>query len=269
MKIAVLHNYLDNIGGSEKVALILAKELKADLYTTNIDKDKIKKMGFSDIFPSIYSIGKIPKKAPFKQQLALWKFRCKKIQGYDYYIIAGDWAVSAAVNNHPNIWYCHSPLNELWQFKDFVKKTMLKSWQKPVYDIWVRYNRYLTKKYVKYVDKLVCNSSNTKQRIKKYYRKEAVVIHPPVYVKDKDISKDISKDTNKDIKGNKIINNNDAEDKSENGYKYWLSVNRLTANKRIELQLKAFSKLRDHKLIIVGSYEKNVKQFEEYKQKIE
>ena len=45
MKVAIFHNYLDNIGGAEYVSLILARELKADIYTTNIDKEKIRKMG--------------------------------------------------------------------------------------------------------------------------------------------------------------------------------------------------------------------------------
>ena len=73
MKIAVLHNYMDNIGGAEFVGLTLAKELKADLYSTNINYDKINSMGFSNI--NIKSIGGIPINAPFRQQLALYKFR--------------------------------------------------------------------------------------------------------------------------------------------------------------------------------------------------
>ena len=44
MKIAIFHNFMDNIGGAELVGLILAREFKADFYTTNIDEDKIKKM---------------------------------------------------------------------------------------------------------------------------------------------------------------------------------------------------------------------------------
>lgn len=64
MKIAIFHNYMDNIGGAEKVDLILANKLKADLYTTNIDKKKLKKFGYD--LERVYSIGKIPVNAPFK-----------------------------------------------------------------------------------------------------------------------------------------------------------------------------------------------------------
>jgi len=41
MKIAIFHNFMDNIGGAEIVGLTLARELNADIYTTNIDKSKL------------------------------------------------------------------------------------------------------------------------------------------------------------------------------------------------------------------------------------
>jgi glycosyltransferase involved in cell wall biosynthesis len=272
MKIAIFHNYIDNIGGAEMVALTLAREFNADVYTTNIDEDKIMKMGFSDVIPRIKSIGKVPSKAPFKQQLALWRFRKLNLKNkYDFYVIAGDWSVSGAVKNSPSLWYAHGPMNEIWQWKDYVKKTLVKKWQWPVYDIWVSINRFLTRRYVKKVSILVCNSKNSQGRIKKFYKRDALIINPPI---------DTSKYTNRDI------NSNEASEKKQ---EYWLSVNRLISAKRIEIQIDAFKKLanladlakseyetsgelRDginRKLIIVGSYEKGVKQFEGYRNIVE
>lgn len=243
MRIAVFHNFIDNIGGSEIVALTLARELNADLYTTNIDANKISRMGFSDILPRIKSIGKLPKNAPFRQQIALWRFRKLNLGNkYDFYIISGDWAMSGVVNNHPNLWYTHSPLNELWQFKDYIKQEVLSWWKRPLYEVWVWFNRKLTLNYAGHVDGWVCNSKNTQDRIKKFYNKDAEIIYPPV---------DTSKFYYLPAKN------------------YWLSVNRLITHKRIELQLKAFSKLPGEKLIIVGSYEKGARQFESYKKYIE
>lgn len=243
MKIAVFHNYLDNIGGAEMVALFLARELGADIYTTNVDLEKIKKMGFDNLEPRIFSIGSIPKIAPFRQQLALLYFRQLNLsKKYDFFIIAGDWAMSAAVNNQPNIWYVHSPLNELWEFQLFIKKELLSLWKKPIYNLWVNFNRKLTLKYAKHVNSWVCNSLNTKNRIKKYYLKDSLVINPPI---------------------------NTNEYKSSESKGYWLSVNRLAVHKRIEIQLEAFKSLPNEKLIIVGSYEKDVPQFENYKTYLE
>jgi len=44
---------------------------------------------------------------------------------------------------------------------------------------------------------------------------------------------------------------------------YWLSVNRLINHKRVDLQLKAFSKIPNERLVVVGCYEK-AKHFVEY-----
>ena len=168
-KIAIFHNFMDNIGGAEMVTLYLARELNAEIFTTNIDESQISKMGFSDVNPRIKSLGNIPKMAPFRHQLALWKFRKLNLgKQHDFYIISGDWAVSGAVNHHPNMWYAHGPINELWAFKDYVKNNLMTYWKKPIFDVWVWLNRILTLKYSKSVDNWVCNSNNTKERIKKY-----------------------------------------------------------------------------------------------------
>jgi len=235
---------MDNIGGAEMVALYLAKELNADIYTTNINPEQIKKMGFEEILPRIYSIGKIPINAPLKQQFALWRFRLLNLGNkYDFYIIDGDWAMSGAVKNKPNLWYVHSPIREIWDLYDYVRKNSVPSILRPLFDMWVFYNRYLNKKYTKKVDIMVCNSLNTKNRVKKYLNRDALVINPPTKTSDFHFGKTGD---------------------------YWLSVNRLLNMKRIDLQLEAFTKLPNEKLIIVGSYEqaRHFKEYAEYCNKI-
>lgn len=237
MKIAIFHNYLDNIGGAEMVSLILAKELGADIYTTNIDKEKIKKMGFEDILPRIFSIGSVPINAPLRQQIAFLRFRFLKLKNktkYDYFIICGDWAMSGAVNNKPNLWYVHSPIREIWDLYKYTRQNTVPWFLRLIFDLWVFLNRSFNKKYIKSAEKIVCNSQNTKNRIKEYLKRDAQVIYPPI-------------ETSK-------FHYIDAQTNQDS---YWLSINRLIDHKRIDLQLKSFSMLPDEKLIIVGSYEKS------------
>jgi len=244
MKIAIFHNFLDNIGGAEMVSLILARELNADIYTTNIDEEKIKNMGFESVLPRIFSIGKVPLNAPFRQQIALLRFRFLNLKNkYNFYIIAGDWAMSGAVNNKPNLWYVHSPIREIWDLKDYTKNNLVTPWKRPLFEIWVAFNRHLNKKYIKSVGKIACNSQNTANRVKKYLGRETEIIYPPI-------------DTAK-FYFNKQHNKYSA---------YWLSINRLISHKRIDIQLKAFEKLPQEKLIIIGSYEKSA-HFQEYAEK--
>lgn len=235
MRIAVFHNYMDNIGGAEIVGLTLARELKADFYTTNIDEEKIAKMGFSDI--KLKSIGSVPINAPMRQQKALWLFRNLNLNGkYDFFIIDGDWAMSGAVNNKPCMWYVYSPIREIWDSYKTVRNKVVPNHLRFFFDAWVRYNRHLNRKYAEHVTRFVCDSKNVQARVKKYLDKDAIVIYPPV-----ETSKYYYK-------------------KHKN---YWLSVNRLFYHKRVDLQMKAFAKLPKEKLIIVGSYEKS-RHFQKY-----
>jgi glycosyltransferase involved in cell wall biosynthesis len=229
MKIAIFHNFMDNIGGAEYVDLILARELNADIYTTNIDKEKIEKMGFST--KNIYSIGKIPINAPFRQEFAYWKFRKLDLGNkYDFYIIAGDWAMSAAINNKPNFWYVYSPKREIWDLHDYVRNKMASWWKRPIFDVWVIIRRIMDKNDCKKIKNIISISKNVQDRIKKYLNRDSTVIYPPTETK---------------------------KYKFKRFGDYWLSVNRLLDQKRVDMQIKAFEKLPNKKLIIIGSYEKS------------
>ncbi len=244
MKIVIFHNFMDNIGGAEIVTLILAKELGADVYSTVTNQENIKRMGFDT---EVKTIGWIPKNAPFRQQLASLRFRFLNVsKQYDFFIIAGDWAISGAVNHKPNLYYVHSPIRELWDKYEYARENIVPSkifpgLIKQIFDVWVHYNRYLNKKYVAHAEKLVCNSENVKQRIKKYLNRESDVIYPPVETSKYHFGKTGD---------------------------YWLSVNRIVPPKRIELQIQAFKELPSEKLIIVGAYE-NTTHIVKYKKHIE
>ncbi|MGE5042082.1 MAG: glycosyltransferase [Candidatus Levyibacteriota bacterium] len=220
---------MDNIGGAEYVDLILARELGADIYTTNIDKKKIAKMGFGT--DNIFSIGKIPINAPQKQELAYWRFKNLKLgKKYDYYIIGGDWAVSGAASNKPNLWYVYSPIREIWDLYEYTRKNTV-AWHKGwIFALWVKYHRFLNRHDVQGVGQIVSISQNVRKRVKKYLNKDSLVIYPPT-------------DTSKYHFG-KVGD-------------YWLSVNRLITHKRVDMQLEAFRNLPEEKLVIVGSFEQS------------
>lgn len=239
MKIAVFHNFMDNIGGAEIVSLTLAKELGADFYTTNIDRDKIAKMGFD--VKNIFSIGKVPINPPFKQEFAYWKFRHLDLgKRYNFYIIAGDWAMSAAVHNQPNFWYVYSPMREIFDLHQYTRANAVPLWQRPLFDLWVIYRRYLIKKDTQKINKIISISNNVQTRVKRYLGRNSRIIHPPT-------------ETAKFY----YVRNGD----------FWLSVNRFINHKRVEMQMKAFLKLPAEKLIIVGSYEQSV-HFQKYANKL-
>lgn len=227
---------MDNIGGAEKLALTLAQGLKAEIITTNVNLNNIQKMGFN---PKIRSIGRVPKNAPFRHQKTVSLF--SKYKGnHDYYIIAGDWALAAAIHNKPNIWYVHSPTRELWDLYSHTRNNLVPQPLRFIYDLWVSYNRKLQKNFLRHTGTMLCNSENTRSRIRKYLKADAKIVYPPVNTK----------------KFRHIGNEN-----------FWLSVNRMIPHKRVEMQIDAFRNLPDEKLVIVGSFE-NARQFSKYLKKI-
>jgi len=224
MRIAIFHDFFGTIGGGEKLVVELARGLKADIITTQIDKKNIKLMSADDI--KIISIGKPILFPVLKQISASIMFAKAKHNNYDFYILSGNWAIFAAKHHKPNLLYCHTPVRMFYQaYPDF--KKLAPWWAKPLFALWVKVHKYFLEKNLKHIGAVVANSNDCKERVKKYYKRASIVINPP-------------------IKQYKFRKYGD----------FWLSVNRLYPHKRVELQLEAFRKLPKEKLVIVGGVTK-------------
>lgn len=225
MRIAIFHDYIGAIGGGEKLVLTLASGLGADVITTDVDEDSVKKMGFEDV--NIISLGETVKLPPLKQISASLRFAmCDFSKNYDFFIFSGNWAHFAARRHKPNLYYCHTPVRAFYDLYDiFLQRQSIVT--KPLFMTWVAIHRPAAEYYMKHVDRIAANSKNTQLRIKKYLYRDAEVIYPPIdtlkyYFKESD--------------------------------DFWLSVNRLYPEKRVELQIEAFRLMPEEKLIIVGGY---------------
>ena len=223
---AIFHDYIDAIGGGEKTVLTLARALKADVITTDINKDSIKKMGFEDV--KIISLGETLKIPPLKQIHASLLFAfCNFSKEYDFFIFSGNWSHYAAWRHKPNIWYCHTPVRAFYDLKNVMADRQPNTIFKLLFLAWTNIHSYFDRASVNKIDRIIVNSNNTKLRVEKIYGKNATVIHPPVPV---------------------------GKYKFRKSGDFWLSVNRLYPEKRIELQLEAFRKLPEERLLIVGGY---------------
>ena len=221
MRSAVFHDYFSTIGGGEKVALALAQCLSADIYSTEFTIAN----SFNEKEISVHSVGKIISLPFFKQISASWRFsRLNLSQKYDAFVFSGSWALRASKKHHPNIWYCHTPVRVFYDLSESFEQT-LPVLLRPLFRIWAHYGRKADQRAVARVDAIVTNSHNTAKRIQRYYGREAMVIYPPI----------------------------DLHRFSYHGSgPFWLAVNRLYPEKRIDLQIEAFRILPEESLIIVG-----------------
>ena len=117
MKIAIFHDYFRVLGGAEKLVLILAEGLEADIITSEADLNYIKEAGFDKV-----KIKKLGEKSPFSNlagALARKRFsECNFSKEYDFFIFSGNFSIYAAKNHKPNMWYCHTPLRGLYDLKN-------------------------------------------------------------------------------------------------------------------------------------------------------
>jgi len=225
MKCAVFHDYFGAIGGGEKVAVAIAETLKADIITTDIES--LEKMGSGINFISLGSTLKTP---PLKQISAANRFSsCDFSKEYDLFIFSGNWAHHAGKRHHPNLWFCHTPVRAFYDLYDIFLKRQPSFLHRQAFTWWASRYRYLDQRAVSHVDTIITNSENTRRRILKYYQRNANIIYPPVETS--------------------IFHCKEYAD-------FWLSVNRMYPEKRIELQIEAFRSLPDERLVIVGGYAK-------------
>jgi glycosyltransferase involved in cell wall biosynthesis len=224
LKIAIFHDYFGAIGGGERVVIAMAKILDADIITT--DTDAVRKI---DPSVRVISLGKTIKIPPFKQISATLRFYfCNFSKDYDFFIFTGNWSHAAAPRHHPNMWYCYTPVRAFYDlYPAFLSRQ--NSATRQLFRCWVFIHRWFDQRSVMHIDRIIGISHNVQNRIWKYHNRPADVIYPPV-------------DTSLyQYRGN------------EN---FWLSVNRLYPEKRIELQVEAFRTMPDENLVIVGGYAK-------------
>lgn len=224
MRIAIFHDYFRVIGGGEKLILTLARHLHADVITTNVDRTLIEKLGFQDV--NIISIGNLIDKSPLKQIHGSLRFYfCDFSKKYDYFIFSGNLAHFASHQHRPNLMYCHTPMRVYYDLRENVMGARKNPISRAIVAAGIGVLSYFDRKLVDRVEKIATNSQNTERRIKRYLQRDSVVIYPPC-------------DTSR-------------FHYSEDG-DYWLSVNRIYPEKRVDVQINAFRRMPDQQLLIIG-----------------
>lgn len=244
-KVAIVHDFLINTGGGEKTVQILCEIFPDAPIYTFIHKPE--KMGnwFKNkeiITPNkntnkIFTIFPLlAKYFTFLMPVAAENFDLSK---YDI-VISSSSSYSKGVITNPSqlhIGYIHTPPRFLYGYS--VESTKRNAWYyKPVVIVVDHFLRIWDYLAAQRPDILTTNSENVKNRIKKFYGRDATVIYPPVEFDFE--SKKTSKDNLKQP--------------------YYLVVSRLAAYKNIDLVIKAFNVLgMKLKIVGTGSEEKKLK----------
>jgi len=226
LKVAIFLDYIGAIGGGERVALMLARALKADIITTDIRLEAVQRLGYGDV--RIRTLGKTVKLPPFKQISASLLFsRCDLSDEYDFFIFSGNWSHYAARKHHPNLWYCYTPVRAFYDLRDSMISRQPNVIMKFLATLWIKTHSWLDQRSVQNLDRIVAISETVQRRIKNFHGRSSELIYPPV-----------------DINRFQFMEYGD----------FWLSVNRIYPEKRIDLQFEVFRNLPDERLVVVGGY---------------
>jgi len=236
MKIALVHDYLSEMGGAERVLLALSEMFpEAPIYTafsvpgSSAAKAFANRKIVTSWFQNVPFFGKLYSPLRFLIPQIWGSF---DFSGFDLIITSASWYITKGLGKKwgvKEICYCHTPPRWLYGYETSI------NWQKYFPVRWYgelvgHFLRMYDYSQAQKVDLFVANSKNVKDRINKFYRRDAEVIYPPVET---------------DQKSGKT-------DKNKTG-DYYLMVTRVVGGKGIELALDAAEKLGDKfKLVIAG-----------------
>jgi glycosyltransferase involved in cell wall biosynthesis len=256
MKIALVHDYLKEFGGAERVLKELSEMYPdAPIYTafrvngSTADKEFDGKDIRESWLAPILKMGKLYSPLRFLIPI-IWG--TMDLSKYDLVITSCSWYITRGFKIGKNtkvIAYCHTPPRWLYGYETSVgfKKWWFVRTYAAIVGHFLRMYDFAAAQEPKQisnfqfpifkthsgVDVFIANSKNVKARIEKFYRRGAEVIYPPV-----DIEKIIKVTSDK----------SKATSKKE---EYFLIVSRLVGAKGLEEAVKAFKDLK-YKLKIVG-----------------
>ncbi|HEX7017784.1 MAG TPA: glycosyltransferase [Patescibacteria group bacterium] len=188
LKVAIVHDYLNEFGGAERVLLALTEIWPdAPIYTAFYKEHSPAWERFQDKDLRPSWVQRIPFFASKLHSplrfLAPWIWNRFDLTEYDVIISSASWYITKGFTkkrkNAIEICYCHTPPRWLYGYPTSVE--FQKYWPVRVYAHVVGHFMRLYDWYAaQRVDYFIANSENVARRIKKFYRREATVIYPPV-----------------------------------------------------------------------------------------
>lgn len=226
-KIAIVADWLTNMGGGEQVVLGLHEAFPAaPIYTSVYTPETMP--AFNKLNVRTTSLQNLPrplrKLHKFFPMLRVKAFQKLDLSEFDI-IISSSSAESKQVRKtrpgQVHISYCHTPIRYYWSHYDEYKKDpgfgKLNWLVRLAMPLMVPNLKKADYKAAQSVDVFIANSAEVQERIKKYYNRSSTIIHPPV---------DVSRFTPSRVRSD-----------------YYVALGRQVPYKRIDLAVAAASEL--------------------------
>jgi glycosyltransferase involved in cell wall biosynthesis len=234
MKVAIVHDWIIDIGGAERcLESIYSLYPLSDVYTLIASEQSAVSLGIDTKRITSSFIKKLPKaKRKYRNYLPFFPFAIEQfdLSGYDVVISSSHSVAKGALtdSNQLHICYCHTPVRYAWDmYHQYMKDNGLtKGLKGNIAKLILHYIRIWDLASTNRIDHFIANSQNTAKRIKKIYGRESTVIYPPVDI-------------------DRFELHFEKED-------FYLTASRMVPYKKMDLIVEAFSQMPDKKLVVVG-----------------
>lgn len=233
-RVAIVHEWLVTYGGSERVLKeLIALFPEADLFALVdflSDEDRANLNGKRARTSFLQSLPFARRK--YRSYLPLMPIAVEQfdLSGYDL-VISSSHAVAKGVITGPgqkHICYCHTPIRYAWdlQHQYLHEAGISRGFRSVLARLVLHYIRHWDLRANAGVDHFIANSVYVASRIRKFYGRESVVIHPPVDI--------------------------EAFRPCQQKEDFYLAASRLVPYKRMELIAAAFARMPQRRLTIIG-----------------
>jgi glycosyltransferase involved in cell wall biosynthesis len=230
MKIAIVHDYLNQYGGAERVVEVLHEIYpEAPIYTSVYlpaeMPDTFKQMDIRTSF-----MQKFPwMKRHFKKYLMFFPKAIESFDfdGYDLILSSSSGWAKAAKHDKSilHICYCYTPMRWVWSYQRYVERENIPKSAEIILKYCIKYLKKWDLQTNSRVGRFIAISKLIQDRIKKNYDRDSVVIYPPVETQRFKIAERLGD--------------------------YYLLVSRLNTYKRVDIVVEAFNQL-GLPLVVIG-----------------
>jgi glycosyltransferase involved in cell wall biosynthesis len=226
---ALLHHWLLEMGGAERVSEAISDILGSpDIFCIVGDRSKLSP-ALQRCRMNTSFVQRMPfAKRRYRQYAMMFPLAVElfDLRPYDL-VVSSDASVVKGAITQPeacHVCYCHTPMRYAWHmFQEYM--TRAHGIRRTAFVATMRYLRSFDQTSAARVDHFVANSRAVRNRIRRYYGRDAEVIYPPC-------------DTGRFQIGNRVAD-------------YYLCVSRLVEYKRVDVAVKAFN-MNGRRLIVAG-----------------
>jgi len=179
-KIAIIHDYLCGLGGSERVFQYLCEEFKeADIFTLSYNPKRTlpEFLKYKIHTTFLNKFAQTPQSFRLLFPIATYAMQWLDLSQYDLVLSSSaSTAKYVRVPNGKHVCYCYIPTRAIWHFNEYFGNNLKSKILKPIFSLLKKRDHKIAQK----IDQFIAISQSSRDYIKKYYQRDSNIINSPI-----------------------------------------------------------------------------------------